>query len=372
MATVEHQFETRTNTGNFIWLVLKNWILGVVTLTLYRFWGRTELRKRIWSTTTVMGDPFEYTGKGWELFKGFLISLPFLLLPAIVIFLGSMTGDVNAYTWVIVLYYLALMPVFYMATYLMRRYQLSRTLWRGVRFSLGGSSVAFGFSAWLMSILESITLGWYAPASRMRRAKMLWENARFGDQPFEFANGEPEMARGLYAPFALGWFGTIITFFAFIGGVIAALAGLGLAQSFGGFGESGSEPTPAAMVTLVVAISGLYLGFFVLLGLVWMPYQAAAMRRIAELLELDGARFELRVKALELFGVTVAQIFIAVMSLGILAPLGAMWGIRYVMNRLTLVGEPRLAMIEQSATTGPKQGEGLADAFDLDIGIGII
>ena len=54
-------------------LTLVNLLLNIVTLTIYRFWARTNVRKHIWACVHINGQPLEYTGKGIELFKGALI-----------------------------------------------------------------------------------------------------------------------------------------------------------------------------------------------------------------------------------------------------------------------------------------------------------
>ena len=51
-----------------------NFFLTIVTLGTYGFWGRTEVRKRIWSSVRLAGEPLEYTGTGKELFLGFLFA----------------------------------------------------------------------------------------------------------------------------------------------------------------------------------------------------------------------------------------------------------------------------------------------------------
>ncbi len=71
---------------NVLGLALKNAGLTIITLTMYRFWARTSMRRRLWSRTWVLGDPLEYTGSAGELFRGFLISLPCFFLPAIFVF----------------------------------------------------------------------------------------------------------------------------------------------------------------------------------------------------------------------------------------------------------------------------------------------
>ncbi len=42
-------------------------------LGIWRFWGKTRMRRYLWSHTSLSGDRFEYTGTGGELFVGFII-----------------------------------------------------------------------------------------------------------------------------------------------------------------------------------------------------------------------------------------------------------------------------------------------------------
>src|SRR4026209_1000709 len=70
-------------------LAIVNFLLNLVTLTIYRFWAKTNVRRHIWSCVHIYGQPLEYTGRGIEIFKGALIVfglfvLPFALLIAFV------------------------------------------------------------------------------------------------------------------------------------------------------------------------------------------------------------------------------------------------------------------------------------------------
>jgi len=62
-------------------LALKTSALTLITLGVYRFWGKTRIRKYIWSSTHVGEDNFEYTGTGLEKFLGFLIAVVVLPTP---------------------------------------------------------------------------------------------------------------------------------------------------------------------------------------------------------------------------------------------------------------------------------------------------
>lgn len=359
-------------------LALKNAAFSVITLTLYRFWARTSIRRRVWSRTWALGDSFEYTGSGWDLFRGFLISLPCFFLPAIFVFyIAPYVMDPGMAVWLTLGFYAFAVPVIAAARFWMRRYQLSRTRWRGIRFGLVGSGWSFAAASWGWSMLQGLTLGWYTPVARMKRARLLWENARFGDQPFEFAHDSEGDAHGLWWPYALSWFAPFI---AIVGSyviviMLALIAGAAWLVQFGQQmqnAQPGAEPPPA-MVAAMIA-------FFILWALIgltiWLllqaPFKAAAMNKIASMISLDGARFQLRATTGSVFGIDLLGWAIIIFSLGLLAPLAGLLQVRYVFNRLELIGTPRFAEIGQSVIDEQKAGESFADAFDLDLGVGVI
>jgi uncharacterized membrane protein YjgN (DUF898 family) len=104
----------------------------------------------------------------------------------------------------------------------------------------------------------------------------------------------------------------------------------------------------------------------------WAPYRAAAMNRFASLISLDGARFKLKAKTFSLLFISLAGWIITIGSIGLLAPVAGFLQVRYVLNRLEIIGQPKFAEIGQSVVEGPRSGESLGDAFDLDMGVGII
>src|ERR1700750_292720 len=53
--------------------------LELVTVGFYRFWLATDIRRHLWSHTSVDGDAAEYTGRGRELLIGFLFALAILV-----------------------------------------------------------------------------------------------------------------------------------------------------------------------------------------------------------------------------------------------------------------------------------------------------
>src|SRR5215471_14672701 len=49
-------------------------LLSIVTLGIYRFWGKTRIRRYLWAHTSFQGDRFVYADTGGELFRGFLFA----------------------------------------------------------------------------------------------------------------------------------------------------------------------------------------------------------------------------------------------------------------------------------------------------------
>jgi uncharacterized membrane protein YjgN (DUF898 family) len=343
---------------NVLGLALKNAGLTIVTLTMYRFWARTSMRRRLWSRAWVLGDPLEYTGSAGELFRGFLIALPCFFLPAIFVFyIAPLAMEPVWAGWLTFGFYVFSVPLVAAARYWMRRYQLSRTRWRGIRLGLAGSAWGFASASWGWWVLQMLSLGWYTPAARINRARLMWENTRFGDQPFlfEVENGESPQ-KGMWWAFAFGWIGFIAAFIAI----------------WIGYGVYAAMNAEAENYIIVGATFAALLGSALAWLLFWAPYNAAAMNRIAALITIDGARFKLRAKTFSLFAITLLGWLFIIFSLGLLAPVAGFLHIRYVLNRLELIETPRFAEIGQSVIDGPRAGESLGDAFDLDMGVGVI
>ncbi|MCY4396908.1 MAG: DUF898 family protein, partial [Rhodospirillaceae bacterium] len=69
-----HRLTHDGRSGELFVIFLVNLALSILTLGIYRFWGRTRIRRYVWSQTSLLGEPLEYTGRGIELFLGFLFA----------------------------------------------------------------------------------------------------------------------------------------------------------------------------------------------------------------------------------------------------------------------------------------------------------
>lgn len=107
------------------------------------------MRRRLWSETIIDDEPLEYTGRGSELFIGYLIGTCIVSLP-LAVGLPTVQAVVSSGPAVIALVgvlYFGLLVIISTGQFLARRNQLSRTLWRGVHFYQSGSAFGYGLAA---------------------------------------------------------------------------------------------------------------------------------------------------------------------------------------------------------------------------------
>lgn len=188
--------------------VVKGTLLTILTLGVYRFWYRTALRRYYWHNTTLAGDGFEYTGTGKELFVGFLIALAiFLPLYLVVTLIGLFGGQVLGPVLSTILGTLIVPAVVQMLIYRARRYRLTRTRYRGVRFHQSGSGTAYLLRTVKWLILTALTLGILLPYFRRALERYKIENTWYGSAQGAFS----APVKPLMKSWLLFWFLTLFT-----------------------------------------------------------------------------------------------------------------------------------------------------------------
>ena len=170
--------------------------LTLITLGIYRFWGKTRLRKYIWSATTGDGDSFEYTGTGLEKFLGFLVAIVILaiylgIVQMILLFFGlnlfsEPTTQTQALAQIGAIYitFFAVLPLLLFAQYRARRYKMARTRWRGIRFGMDNGAWGFAFRALGYYLLNALTIGLLNPLATFRLEKYMADRSWYGDGAF--------------------------------------------------------------------------------------------------------------------------------------------------------------------------------------------
>jgi len=169
------------------WLVIKTTVLTVLTIGIYRFWMKARLRRYYWSGIRPDDTPLEYTGTGLEKLLGFFIAVVFLavylgIFQVLLSFIGLAYLSGNQQTASISLYLstLAAIPLVYFAQYRARRYILSRTRWRGVRFGMEAAGVKYAFYAIGQSVITLLSLGLLYPRQSFNLEKYRTDRTWFG------------------------------------------------------------------------------------------------------------------------------------------------------------------------------------------------
>lgn len=424
---------TFDNRGNrLIGLGLVNGVLKVLSLGLYSFWAKTEVRRRLWSFTRINGEPLEYTGTGKELFLGFLVVFFAFVVPlmlgglAVALFFPGNRGALAIYQFAAYgLFFFLLGNALYRA----QRYRLSRTRWRSIRGWLAGSPARYGwtyfwtlglpfllvalltaFVGWAVTpvlagpvaVLGVIAALWVLPWRSNMLQRKITNDMRFGDRPLSYAG----TSGPLYKRYFFAWMGSALLV---VAGGFATL----LFMNKSGFLESvaaGERPIPT--LTQIAAVIAIWIVTIVAMGLVTAWYRAMQYNHFAAHTHLEGATFRLNASGKSLMWLMLSNWLISMLGvvLGLiaggalvyaagLAPQPSEPGLpsaepgivlvllimlpivlattvattfaqfrsaRYFLSRLKLDGPVDVAAIQQSASAGPRLGEGLAQVFDLD------
>lgn len=361
-ATPAHRLTYVGRTATLFGIHYVNLALNLITLWIYRFWARTRVRRFLWAGARIDDEPFEYTGTGSEIFFGFLRVVAVLLVPLIVLQVIPLAFE-EENEWIVfvteTVRLLAILYLIYAGTYFARRYRMSRTLWRGIRFGQAGSAWRYGALRLGHLMLVLLTLGVYFPWYQMAIARYETDNLRFGTGKFAFDGRGRDLIGRFVGVSTIALLIAIGAFFAVM--MVGVFAGAYRPRL----------PNPselnfnaraiiAAMAATVMLFGTFYLSFL------W--YKAYVYRYMAERTRLET----LRLAAPTLTGFRLARLIlgnasIVILSLGLLAPLALQRSMRFWCRHLTLVGTVDLATISQSER-GPSVGEGLAGFFDLDLG----
>lgn len=171
--------------GDFRRLVTRGALLELVTAGFYRFWLATDIRRHLWSHTIIGGDALEYLGTGRELLFGFFFALAILAPVYLLYFLiGIEAEQYKAFASLPLFLFFAAFGQF--ALYRARRYRLHRTSWRGLRFGMSGSGLAYAARAFGWGLLVLVTLGSALPWAEAALERYKMRHTFYGDLTGDF------------------------------------------------------------------------------------------------------------------------------------------------------------------------------------------
>ncbi|MBI4537759.1 MAG: DUF898 domain-containing protein [candidate division NC10 bacterium] len=302
--------------GSLFGIYIVNYFLTILTLGIYSFWGKVRVRRYLFGQTQFEGDRFAFHGTGLELFLGTLKAIGIFLLP---IMLLSILPDLLALPdvaktiarFLVWLLFMTFLPVAMVGA---RRYRLSRSSWRGIRFSFRGGVREFLKIFWTGGLLSTITLGLYYPFFEMRQQSYFIGHTRFGTQGFDF-DGK---GRDLFWSFLL----------------------------------------TAALLPFTLGVS-------------WVWYLAKKRRYFWEHTHVGSARFRFPITGGMLLGLYAVNLLLLIPTFGLAWPWALVRNARFACRHLSLEGPLDLGSITQEAMDASATGEGLAGILDTDFGVGV-
>ncbi|HEY1374678.1 MAG TPA: YjgN family protein [Candidatus Binatia bacterium] len=301
--------------GTLLGIQLVNIFLILCTLGVYLFWAKVKVRRYLWSQTEFEGDRLAYHGTGPELLTGsfkamIVFGLPFFALKYLPEFLKATVPVKLGST---ALAYLVLGVFIPFAIVGSRRYRLSRTSWRSIRFSFRGTLREFFWLYYKGFILSFITFRFYSPFFELKKYEFLTNHSYFGNRKFHFDGAGRELFRIFLR-----------------------------------------------CILPVILTLGIY-GFW---------YKAKKQRYLFEHTSFDSARFTCTVTGGGLCRLTLVNLLAIIGTLGFAIPWTTVRTFRYWYDHIELEGALDLAAIAQEAQSASATAEGLAGFLDLDFGFG--
>ena len=357
-----------------IWIV--NLLLTVLSLGVYSAWAKVRRLKYFYRNTQLAGTPFNYHGKPFAILTGRILALALLAA-------WNFTNFRSGSAWAVLLVLLLVGPWLVVRAL---RFKLSNSSWRGLRFGFTGSArtaylLVLGFGLALMLIgwaaYFPIKNGGMGGPGRMLVAGLLalgavllcyitvlpfghyvfkrfqHSNARFGLSDFNFSAGFGGFFKIYLVAIVFGFLSLVVS---------------GMVTGFLASRAAGLDPTSmsARMLQFGIGAAALYL-FFVAVG----PYVGARVQNLVwNHTDLDAHRFESRVSARRLFGITLGNLVLTLLTLGLYKPFGTVRAVKYRIESVSLLPATDLDSFTSARDAASvAAGQEAAEMFSLDIAL---
>jgi uncharacterized membrane protein YjgN (DUF898 family) len=285
-------------------------VLLFVTLGIYRFWLATDIRRFLWSNTEIAGDGLEYIGTARELLLGFLIAIALLVPINVLFFLAAFAkGAVGQLSGTAALVVLALLGQF--AVYRARRYRLTRTVYRGLRFHQTGSAWRYAVCAIFWWGMIALTLGLAYPFAQASLERFKVGHTFYGDLRGRFEGS----GFGLFFRGLLMW---LLVMVPFLVGIVAAIGAVdwdALGEAMKRSGDNPEKWLDDGQVGAAVALMALSLGWSVLAAAVLYPlFQAMVLRWWISGLRFGALIVTSRLRTGSVYGLYVRFVWYALLA----------------------------------------------------------
>lgn len=249
-------------------IILRGALLQLVTAGIYRFWLTTDARRFLWANTEIGGDSLEYAGTAMELFLGFLMAIALLIPVYVMLFIGSLElGVWSQLSSAGAFIFLAVFGQY--ASYRARRYRLTRTVFRGIRFHQSGSPFVYALRSLFWGAVTVLSAGLAFPWAQASLERYKLAHTHYGGWQGQFAgSGTRLFARGVALWLVL---------------IVAIIAAIVVGSKFVDPGAFARAATPEGAKDAkngieILKLMGLVSGVGLVAGAVYVILQAIVMR----------------------------------------------------------------------------------------------
>ena len=319
-------------------VVLKNLFFMIITLGIYRFWAKTNLRKYYWNKTKLDNEIFIYTGTGGELFLGAVIVFFIFILP-ITFILGYITATMPEIApFITFILYPLFIFLIGIAIYRAQVYRMSRTYYRGIRGAQTPGSMGYGWLAIKYFVLYFLTLGLITPYALCKLWNYIMDNKRFGSGVFK--------ADAKAKPLFKIWLMTYVAMIVVIGGIGSLLIDAFVSQN------------------IPIIITG-YILIFVTMSIVLAWFQTHLYNTLISSVTFEGVKLNFEMDVMKYILFSLKNTLILIFTIGLGAPFVMQRWVKLFCEELSIYGKIDFNGISQSPETRPEFGEGLVEAFDI-------
>jgi len=320
-----------------IWIV--NLALTIVTLGIYSAWAKVRRLQYFHRNTLLAGSGFDYHGRPLAILKGRIIAVVMVSGTNFLFDYDPEYGLVALVAVIAVLPWLLVRSI---------AFRLRNTSWRGVRFDFHGAGLQ-GYRVFLVwPLLALVSFGLLWPSAHSRLVSFQRNHAAFGGSRFSF--------RGTIGDFYKVYLLTSLLF------SVVPVALFALVMFALSAGASYSVQTIMVSIGVVCFYGALLSGgpFLVsrLQNLIWNRTR------------LESHEFRSDVKFGKLLWITLGNLALTIITLGLFRPFAAIRTARYRVGCVTLIPSESLEgfvgrRIEEVGAVGEEVGEFL----DIDIAL---
>ena len=381
---MENQVRFYGRGGEFFGIWIVNILLSVVTLGIYSAWAKVRTKKYFYGNTELAGDRFDYHGQPMQILKGRLIAI-------VCVWLWVLSSNLfPAFSAVLLLLFMAITPWLIVSN---TRFDARMTSYRNVRFNFAGSvkeaymvflgwplvtlilvGGCFGLSILALSglyeglgyvlmlvsaVIAFVMYAWIG----MCISSYFVNGYRYGNRVFSAVLMTKAFVKTYLLAGLLGAGVSVLMVF-----VISFTVGISM------IAQLASDPTAVGGAAMVFGVIAFYLTLFVTMLVVSGFVHARIRNYVFSQISTDGEPsygFGSRMTAGGLVALYLTNFLLALLTLGFARPWIMVRSARYVADTTVVYGDmSQLTAQGEDYSDDSAIGDEMANAFDLDIGIG--